>query len=507
MEPTWETVPARGHLRKFGPVITILIIIAAIFLLAIGLGIVRIKGNEVGIVEKKLGGGNLPEGRVIAVNGENGIQAQTLAPGWHLFYWPWQYTIIKVPMFEVKPGSVGLIQAVDGRSLPPDTVYAPEWTDPDKMRIAEHFLDPKKGNGYKGPQLTVLNPGKYRLNTRLFNVSAVPVTNVKIGYVGVVKSNVGDTVDTIDRLVEKGQRGIWNKPLTEGQYYLNTNAYEVTTVNIRQIKVSYTAQMERGERGKGQPTRSITVRSADGFTFPVDVRMTYQIESHNAPRVVAMIGDDDLVLDKLVTPRVRATFRDNAEKVQALDYVQNRSEQGRQSTTMLKEELAKYGVTVLEISIGDVGDEKSLGLLLKTQTDREIARQEQETFQVQQQAAEKKRDLSKTQQEAEEEKRLATAAYGVKVAEQDKQKRIIEAQAEAEMIKVTAEAQAQAYRLVSEVIGSGNAALIEIIKLVAAENVKITPEVMVGGAGAGMSDALMGTILSGILEKNSAPKK
>ncbi len=281
----------------------------------------------------------------------------------------------------------------------------------------------------------------------------------------------------------------------------------MTLVNIRQIKVSYTAERERGEMGKDQPMKPITVRSSDGYTFPVDVRITYQIESHNAPRVVAMIGDDELVLDKVVTPRVRATFRDNAEKVQALDYVQHRSEQGRQSTTMLKAELAKYGVTVLEISIGDVGNEKTLGALLKTQTDREIARQEQKTFEEQQRAAEKKKALTKTLQETEEEKRLATAAYGVKVAEQDKQKRIIEAQAEAEMIKLTAQARAQAYKLISEVIGPNNAALLEIMKLVATGQIRITPEVMVGGGGAGMTDALMGTVLRGMLEEKTPVKK
>jgi uncharacterized membrane protein YqiK len=500
MEPTWEAMPS--PIRKFGPVVALVVIIAAVFLLAFGLGIVRIRGDQVGIVEKKLGGGDLPEGRVIAVNKENGIQAQTLAPGWHFFYWPWQYTIIKVPMFEVKQGDVGLIQAVDGRSLPPDTVYAPEWVDPDKMLTAEYFLDPAKGNGYKGPQLTVLKPGKYRINTKLFLIKMVPVTNVLIGTVGVIKSNVGAAVTTEERLVERGQRGIWKSPLGEGQYYLNTDAYEITMISIRQVKVSYTAEIERGERGQVQPMKPITVRSADGFTFPVDVRVTYQIDSQNAPRVVAMIGDDEVILDRLVTPRVRATFRDNAEKVKALSYVQTRSVQGQQSSEILKHELAKYGVTLLEISIGDVGDEKSLGALLKTQTDREIALQEQATFEEQQRAAEKKKALTKTTQEAEEEKRLATAAYGVQVAEQDKAKRIIEAQAESQMIELVAIAKANAYRKIAEVVGAENVALIEIMKLVAAENIKITPDVMVGGGGAGgTTDALMGTILRDMMNK------
>jgi len=474
------------------------------FIVIIASSIVKIDGDEVGIVEKKLFGGSLPEGRVLAVNGENGVQAQTLAPGWHV-KWKWQYNVTQIRMTEIKTGFVGLIQAADGRSLSAGAIYAPEWKEPEKMLNAGYFLG--QGKGYKGPQLSVLSPGRYRINTELFTITTVPVTNVTVGTVVVIKSNVGETVDTEDRLVEVGQKGVWKKPLTEGKYRLHTKAYEATPISIRQVKVSYTAEKEQGEGRGYQPMKPITVRSKDGFTFPVDVRMTYKINSKDAPQVVATVGGDALVLTKLVTPAVRAIFRNNAEKVKALEYVQNRSKQEAQSTSMLKGELAKYGVTVLAVRIGDIGDEKSLGVLLKTQTDREIALQEQATFEEQQRAAEKQKELTKTRQEAEEEKRLATARYGVQIAEQDKQKRIIDAQADAERIKVTAEAKALAYKKISEVIGPNNAALIEIMKLVEAGRIRITPEVMVGGAGAGMTDALMGTVLRGMLDKKSSGRK
>jgi regulator of protease activity HflC (stomatin/prohibitin superfamily) len=272
-------------------------------------------------------------------------------------------------------------------------------------------------------------------------------------------------------------------------------------IDIRQIKVSYTSQRERGEMVTGQPEKPIEVRSKDGYTFPVDVRITYKIDKENAPRVVANIGDNELVLNKIVTPKVRAIFRNNAGKVKALDYVQNRGTQEKQSADMLKAELEKEGVTFLSVNIGDVGDEKSLGALLKTQTDREIAVQQQTTFEVQQLAAEKQKALKKTEQEAEEEKRLATAAYSVKVAEEDKKKRIIDAEAEAEQIKLVAQAKAKAYEMVASVIGADNAALVEIMKMVATDQIQITPDVMVGGAGAGTTDALMGTVLRDMLNK------
>ena len=500
----WEGVPVRikGFNKLAGGGVLIIIVLVVILVLALS-STVNIAGDEVGIVQKKLLGRKLPSGRIIAVNGENGIQADMLMPGWHFWKFPWMYKIDKKKDLQIKDGFVGLITAKDGKSLPLGTVYAPEWDDPDKMADAKYFLS--EGNGYKGPQLTVLKPGNYKLNTSLFEIKQVPVLNVQVGQVAVIKSNVG--AETEDRLVPVGSRGIWNKALGEGKYYYNTEAYEVILVEIRQIKVSYTSEMEQGERVKGQPNKPIEVRSQDGFTFPVDVRITYQVDPDNAPKVVAEIGDDDLILDKVVTPRVRSIFRNNAEKVKALDYVKSRSVQQKQSLEMLRADLARYGIKILDVSISSVGDEASLGTLLKTLTDREIALQEQLTFEEQQRAAEKEKALMRTIQEAEEEKRLATAAYGVKVADEDKKKMIIDAEAEAEQIKLVAEAKAQAYRMVSEVVGPGNAALLEIMKLVATDKIQITPDVMVSGGAGGTTDALMGTMLKGMLDKQAGQNK
>ena len=202
---------------------------------------------------------------------------------------------------------------------------------------------------------------------------------------------------------------------------------------------------------------------------------------------------------------VRAIFRNNAEGVKALDYVQQRSHQESQSLKMLQEEMQKIGVTITGVRIGDVGDKESLGELLKTQTDREIALQEQLTFQEQQRAAEQKKQLTKTEQEAEEEKRLATASYEVQIAEQDRQKIVIKAEADAEAVKIKAEAQADAYKLIAEQIGKGNAALIEVLKVVGESGISITPRVMVNGQAGATGDAettaLIGTMLDSMVSK------
>ncbi len=126
------------------------------------------------------------------------------------------------------------------------------------------------------------------------------------------------------------------------------------------------------------------------------------------------------------------------------------------------------------------------------------------TFQEQQRAAEQKKLLTKTEQEAEEEKRLATASYEVKIAQQDQQKRVIQAEAEAKAIEIQALAQADAYKQIAAQIGSSNAALIEVLKIVGERGIEITPRVMVSGGGANggnQGTALIGTMLDTMVDR------
>ncbi|MHC4196153.1 MAG: hypothetical protein ACYSQZ_09525, partial [Planctomycetota bacterium] len=99
MEETWERMP----INKAKATLTLIIVVLIAFAILIASSIVKIDGDEVGIVEKKLFGGSLPEGRVLAVNGENGVQAQILAPGWHV-KWKWQYNVTQIKMTEIKTG-------------------------------------------------------------------------------------------------------------------------------------------------------------------------------------------------------------------------------------------------------------------------------------------------------------------------------------------------------------------------------------------------------------------
>jgi regulator of protease activity HflC (stomatin/prohibitin superfamily) len=504
-----------------------------------------IPSDRVGIVYKNWLGASLKDGRIIAVSGEMGPQAQTLPPGLHFGYWPFLYTVTNERLTIVPANQLGIIETTDGLPMETGQLFAPEWTIDEfqSMLDATNFLT--AGKGRKGKQVSVLTPGTYRLNPLLYKIKMVEQTEIMQGEVGVVKANFGggatELVDSqgvriltadeaaklpADRVLsfaKVGEMGVRRDVLKPGKYPINSDAFTVVEVWSTQMVAHYTAAHAGNASSTARPPsgamqdpiaeeREITVRTTDGFTFPVDVRVEYVVEAPFAPIVVATLGDDEGDrFRNVLNSAVRAIFRNNAEKLRALDYVQQRSQQEEQSRQMLSREMERFGLKITAVRIGNVGDESSLGSLLKTQTDRELAKQEQITTQEQQKAAEQKKQLSRTQQESEEEKRLATAAYAVKIAVEEQKRKVTEATAEAEAIRIRAEAQASSYRQIAEQIGKNNAAMVELLKVVGERNIQITPRILVlGDQGTGLGGtgtALMGTMLDQMVSKQEEEKK
>ena len=95
---------------------------------------VYIPESKVGIVIKRFAFKNLQPGEIIALNGEAGYQADTLAPGLHFGFWIVQYHIEKVPMIRVPQGELALIVAKTGAAIPPGRILA-------RTVDCDHFQD------------------------------------------------------------------------------------------------------------------------------------------------------------------------------------------------------------------------------------------------------------------------------------------------------------------------------------------------------------------------------
>jgi uncharacterized membrane protein YqiK len=154
-------------------------------------GVLIIPQDRIGIVNKKyvLFGNNktLPGGAIIALKGEAGLQADTLPPGAHFFLWPWQYSVQLVPFVVVPPGQVGVVESRDGAPLEAGRVLGSH-VDCESFQNARKFLTT---GGKRGPQISIIPPGTYRINTALFSVDMEQVIEIPDNKIGIVTTKEG----------------------------------------------------------------------------------------------------------------------------------------------------------------------------------------------------------------------------------------------------------------------------------------------------------------------------
>ncbi len=529
------TLPAAGRVALW-----VLSLSLFAFGLVVGSSVV-IDENEVGIVHRQFFGRALPTGQIIARDGEMGPQAEILGPGWHFGYYPFTFQVRIDRVISVPSGQVGFVTARDGQPLPENEMFAPTWTSAQDMLNPVTFL--AKG-GRRGPQTTILTPGTYRYNTALHEVTAIPALQVEAGTVAVIKSNSGRRWTTADGkgdlvngvpLVPRDHIGVWSEPLTPGGYYLNSRAFMPIVVKTTQRTYTYqmgkTSTSNAARAGKniapsgggGNDDWSVSVRSKDGFSFPVDVRVACAVEAKNAPYLVALLGNPDSVVQdeqedeklevleaRIILPSVRAILRNVAETMNALEFVNRRSEIEALATQRITAELARYRVTCDGVYVGNIHlDASEAGKkLIMTQTDREVAVNQQKLFDQQKQAEESRAKFVRAQEEAEQQRQLAAAEYKVRIAGEDAKSQIARAKGEAESQVITGEGRAKAYRMLVETLGRDQVAQLELLKLVVEGKVQITPQVMVTTpSGAGTMDALAGTILRQALPAPVQPAK
>jgi uncharacterized membrane protein YqiK len=237
-------------------------------------GMVIVPDDRIGLVIKNfvLVGSNreMKNNRIIATNGEAGMQAQTLAPGLYWGYWPWQYSIKMQPFTIIPEGHLGLIKATDGDPLNPGRILALP-VECDKFQDAEKFLVNK---GQKGPQAAFLTPGSYRINTFLFEVEARPMTLINENKVGIITTLDGEPLDKdeiagkavpdhknfqdpVKFLTGGGQKGRQEEVVLAGSYYLNPWFASVEQVNMLHIPIGNVGVVNSFVGATGQDTSGI----------------------------------------------------------------------------------------------------------------------------------------------------------------------------------------------------------------------------------------------------------
>ena len=216
---------------------------------------IKIEEHQIGIVEA-ITGKPIPSGKILADDvecnlfqdgeaflkngGQKGKQIQILPPGEYRIN-TYLFKVEVKSATVIAPNEVGIVDAIAGEPIPPGKIMAAP-VECNLFQDAKTFLS---NGGQKGPQLQILTPGTYRINTYLFNVDKARVIDVNEGKIRLVTARDGEPLDKGRILAKKveghsnfekaeefikngGQRGQQIECLMPGRYRINTRMFEVS---------------------------------------------------------------------------------------------------------------------------------------------------------------------------------------------------------------------------------------------------------------------------------------
>ncbi len=341
-------------------VLAVVVMLAAYKLFLRLFGAVVVPAGSYGEVEKKfvLFGKNskLPDGAIIALNGEAGIQAETLAPGLHWGLWPWQYSVSIRSFLTIKQGKLGVVEARDGKPLSGGRVLA-KLVECNSYQDARAFI---QNGGERGPQIAIIPPGTYRINTRLFDVSEADVTEVESNMVGLVTTKEGKQLPNGDIagpevlghnsfqdaqafLNAGGFKGRQEQVILAGRYFINPRFASIERVPMTEIPIAHVGVVisyvgnegvdVTGETfkhgnlvGKGQ--KGVWVDPLDPGRYPINP-WTHKVEAVPTANIVLNWANDKSEAHKLdenlctITVRSSDGFKFNLDVSQIIHIPRN----------------------------------------------------------------------------------------------------------------------------------------------------------------------------------------
>ncbi len=223
---------------------------------------IYVPAGQMAIVTAKTGK-PLPPGRILAEPGEKGVQRVPLAEGRH-FLNPINNDWRIVPVITIPAGNIGIVTSKTGKELAAGEILAPD-------------------DESKGVWRRVLGPGTYRLNPEGYDINIVNAINIPIGYAGVVTSLAGKPAP-VGKFAGPGEKGVLERILQPGLYYVNPRAYQVDVVEIGMNQVSIVGKSGTVVLTKAQST------SANGLAELQQNTLSVQ----NAKRASYMDANADL---------------------------------------------------------------------------------------------------------------------------------------------------------------------------------------------------------------------
>jgi regulator of protease activity HflC (stomatin/prohibitin superfamily) len=395
----------------------------------------------------------------------NGIVEEVYPAGTYFKFSPFDYERFVIDMTKtaiVPNEKVGIVIKKFGQKLDDGQILA----------------DPARDQ--RGPLPIILRPGRYDqyANPFAYEIKQIDPVNIDPGYRGVVTLMSAPTSDKPNRyLVEEGKRGV--QPVTEPEGFLYVNPFEkrVTPVSIR----SHRFQMTGSD--------AIKFPSSDSFDIKLDGFVEWSVVPDKLPQVYTQYGEGNELIkfleEKVILPYARSFSRLVGSQYNARDFISGDTKLKFQAEfeAKLSEACRKQGIEVLQALVRDIEPPEAIKLPIN---EREVAKQQILSLEQQIQVAKSQADLVTQEQTATQNEKmgeatkevvtvvkkseqqrdvaltqakqgLAVAKLRLDAAQQEADAVVAKGEAEANVILLNKQAEAEPLRKQVEAFGDGTA--------------------------------------------------
>jgi regulator of protease activity HflC (stomatin/prohibitin superfamily) len=378
---------------------------------------INVPAKHIAVLTKKTGE-DLSNQQEIAPGPEfKGIQTTVLSEGRHFrnpFDWDWEI----YPMVEIPEGKMGVRVRLHGDDLSEGHFVATQETEkgiiPQELTPGRYAINAKVVDKATGRDVLSRNKADYAEIIELHEPVTIPA-----GYKGVVTNLSGPLPEKPNQLlVPAGQRGVQEKPLDEGTYYMNPYMYRIELVDCRSQRFNLSENYDMGFPSK------------DGFWVSLDGIIEFRVKPEMAARVYVTYNElendqnkvhalDQELIKKVIMPNTRSFCRLRGSNASGRDFISGETRSAFQAEFQeaIRTTCEEQGIEIIQALITRINPPQAIASPVR---DREVANQQMKQYQQE-----------KLQQD--QEAKLATEKAMV-----DQKKRMVGS--EREVIKLTTEA-------------------------------------------------------------------
>lgn len=359
---------------------------------------------------------------------------------------------------------IGIVTTHEGPALGQGQIIAPAvGEEEDDENFHENYQDIEKfllAGGRRGLQYTPLIDGTYYLNRWFVTIEKIPKHVVPIGHVGVVVSYYGAEGHDVSgeefrhgERVADHERGVRAKTLGPGKYAFNTYAGEIILVPTTNFVLHWvTGKTE--DHNYDANLRSIELVTKDAYEPVLPLSVVVHIDYTDAPSVIQRFGDVKKLITQTIDPLLSAYFRDIAHSNSMLELIHKRAQLQRDAKAELKTRFGEFDIQCVDVLIGKpdptADDDGAIERLLEQLRQRQLSKEQIETYEKQQEAATAEIQLNAAKAKAHQQEEITRSKLSIEITKNKAEAELAKAEQEAKQVVVTATAKKDATVLLAQ---------------------------------------------------------